>query len=283
VLEETFDYPNPDIVIRAVSSYADIKHLVGQDEHNSVIYFYTDRAVKTHLLSYTGETEVAVLSRYAATHSKSDWLKTIELPLIGACASRGRRWDTDTRRSIEATVVSLMHNRGFSIVNQENKSWRGGDTIRAGVNRLLVEQVAEQIVTCQLAWLGLPREAPTVIGHGESTNESEIPKSLPMDSSIWTKPQAGRKLYASSGARKVWGEQTAEGLVLLTRAEHIPAVTKEYAPLSLREKHAQLLREGVRNADGTYNWEGRTTPDRPTSWLGATAGLGVQNSWQLLT
>lgn len=285
LVEELYEFPRPEVALRAVSDYGDLKYLsIAPEAERSVIYFYADRNTRSHLISYTGQTKDSIQSRYNATHSKAPWLHSLDAPLIGACESRTTPWSTDTRLAIEGSAAYKMRERGFQIVNSENKTWANGGEIRFGVNRALVEGVAELIVRHQLAWLGLPLLAPAEEAaeavEAAQVEEVERKEPLPMETLLWKHPKAGRKLIVKTKRREVHGEQTADGLVLLTSALGIPASPQDYTNQGTKDLHARLLQEGERQPDGTYRWQGRTEPARPTVWLGAAFGKGMNNIWR---
>jgi hypothetical protein len=122
LFEERFSFPDPDIIVRSVFRFEDIKYLKARNASDavSVVYFYGDRDYLNNLTHYTGETSNSPLNRYTGTHSKKDWCKSLKYPVIGMAESVLNPWDTDTRKTIESLIAYKMKQHGFATVNTDN-------------------------------------------------------------------------------------------------------------------------------------------------------------------
>jgi hypothetical protein len=157
LFEERFSFPDPDITIRSVFRFEDIKYLKARNASDdvSLVYFYGDRDYLNNLTHYTGETVNSPLARYTSTHSKKEWCKSLKYPVIGMAESVLNAWDTDTRKVIEALVAYKMKQHGFSTVNTDNINWSHGVVIPSTVNGAYADSVANLLVNHQIALLGL--------------------------------------------------------------------------------------------------------------------------------
>lgn len=169
LIEERFSFPDPELIIRTVFRFEDIKYLKARNssEIASIVYFYDDRDYLHNLTHYTGETSNSPLSRYQATHSKKEWCQSLTYPIIGMAESVVNPWDTETRKTIEALCAYKMKQQGFNVVNADTMNWTHGVVIPPSVNGLYADSVAKILVQHQIALLGL-----------SGTNIHEIAKSL---------------------------------------------------------------------------------------------------------
>lgn len=171
LIEESYNYPDPEIIIRSVFRIEDIQHLKARNPSDlaSVVYFYGDRDYNNNLTNYTGETQNSPYSRYKQTHSKKEWCQNLIYPFIGMAENKKDPWDMETRKTIESLVAYKMQQIGFNIVNHNNMNWSFGVTIPRSVNGVYVETVANLIVSYQLALLGLTgvnvKEIGVKLGH----------------------------------------------------------------------------------------------------------------------
>lgn len=156
LVEERFSFPDPDLTIRTVFRFDDIKYLKARiSEMASIVYFYGDRDYYNNLTHYTGETQNSPLSRYKSTHSKKDWCKNLKYPLIGMAESSVTPWDMDTRKTIEALCAFKMKQMGFNVINADTINWSHGVIIPPTVNSVYAESVANLLIAHQVSLLGL--------------------------------------------------------------------------------------------------------------------------------
>lgn len=157
LLEESFAFPEPEIVIRVAFRLEDIKYLSPKSSRpeTSLVYFYADRDYLKNLSHYTGETSNSANARFNNTHKNKDWLKKIKYPLIGIVESSSTAWTTEMRKTIESVCAYKMKSLGFDVVNSSTVNWAHGVVYPATVNGHYVETVARLVVNYQLALLGL--------------------------------------------------------------------------------------------------------------------------------
>lgn len=183
VNEDSYRFPSPDLTIQSVTRKEALKSLgsKGMKQGHGIVYFYLDRGYLENNVVYIGESGNSIQSRHNATHSKSQWFANLRYPLIGVVQSPYRRWDTDTRRAIEAQIVYELRQCGFTPFNHENSTWKDGVDFSIYDEPAYLKSVVDNIVEYILFHLGLgndeilPDTAPSATP--AQTKESPTPAS----------------------------------------------------------------------------------------------------------
>lgn len=269
---DEYSYPDPEIVIRTVTRLEDVRHLTSEHADAGMVYTYGDRDWKNNRTNYTGESKNAVSTRHTTTHLHSEWIKTINYPLVLAIQPVHKQWDTDFRRALESMLVykkSLLH---FKVANAQNSTWRSNQVLQNLDTIRHIRDIAHLILEHELFHLGLVGVDLNAL---EERNEVVIvPGQDPETLTILQSEMVIRNMIAKKKDTVVKGYELESGKVCITEVINLPLepVTSSSAKTNLADRHAQLLAEAKLGPDGRYHWTGQTTPDRPGVWLSAAMG-----------
>lgn len=305
VNEDSYRFPSPDLTIQSVTRKEALKSLgvQGMKQGHGIVYFYIDRGYKENNVIYIGESGNSIQSRHNATHSKAKWFSALRYPLIGVVQSPYRRWDTDTRRAIEAQIVYELRQSGFNPFNHENSTWRDGVDFNIYDEPAYLSSVVDHIVEYILFHLGIEKgdsigevsDSIDVLSSTQSTSstlssisvikplsnsEAEMNTQIKVKASdLWNNPIQGRKLKAERGGCTVYGEQQADGKVVVYQATNINLEHSPSLPEKALEERDAILLECVPNKTGRLDWSGRLEFSRPSVPLTRFFGSPCGNLW----